>query len=335
MSGDVRRVSKAVRPMLHNAISREGNRTGFVYDPIFLRHVMPGHPESAERLSAIVNKLACSGVLERLHAVPARKAQPGELALNHDPAYIRRVHAYSAEGGGLLDEDTYVTADSWDVACAAAGGCIDLALAVACGRLHNGFALVRPPGHHALAQRAMGFCIFNNIALAVRHVQAQTGLARLAIVDFDVHHGNGTQEAFERQPDILFISTHQHPFYPGTGVPMADNGHILNLPLPTGAGDAEMAQTYNEHIVPALDRFQPGMMLISAGYDAHWNDPLAGLNLTLTGFRRISTALYQTARRLCDGRIVFMLEGGYRHKVLARGVVETMRILLGDDLDLG
>ncbi len=308
--------------------------TGYVYDPIFLEHTKRGHPENAQRLVAIMEELERTGLLPLLTQIPSRAATPDELALIHSPSYITQVKMTSQGGGGYLDMDTYVTSASYTAATIAAGSTVDLTMAVVDGKLDNGFALVRPPGHHALNFQGMGFCIFNNIVLATRMAQKERGVGRVAIVDFDVHHGNGTQPMTEGDPSVLFISTHQYPFYPGTGS-VAEIGHgagkgsAINLPLRAGVSDDGFQSLYNEIVIPALRRFKPDLILVSAGYDAHWNDPLAGLDLTLTGYSWLAQTLVAAAQELCHGKIVFVLEGGYDLVVSRVGVANTFRALLG------
>jgi len=250
--------------------------------------------------------------------------------------YIAEVKAKSQSGGGYLDMDTYLTPDTYAAAATAAAGTVDLTLAALDGVVDNGFALVRPPGHHALYYQGMGFCVFNNIVLAARMAQKEREIERVAIVDFDVHHGNGTQPMTEADPSILFVSTHQYPFYPGTGGveeigQRAGVGFTVNLPLRVGVGDEGFMALYNEIVVPVVRRFEPQLILVSAGYDAHWSDPLASLGLSLAGYAWISQTLVGLAADLCDGKIVFVLEGGYNLPVLSAGVANSIRALLGRD----
>jgi acetoin utilization deacetylase AcuC-like enzyme len=314
-------------------------RTGYVYDPVFLKHAQAGHPEGPERLQAAFDGLDAAGLLGCLDQVRSRAAGPEELLLAHATAHIERAQAVSRSGGGYLDPDTYTNRHTFDAAALAAGSVIDLTLAVVSGRLRNGMALVRPPGHHALRNQFMGFCIFNNIALAALAARQRGGLKRVAIVDFDVHHGNGTQDIFEADPDVLYVSSHQYPFFPGTG--RADEtgrgpaiGTKINLPLPSGFGDEGFAELYEQIVFPALTRFGPQLILVSAGYDGHWADPLAGLRLSLSSLAAISAALVRCAERLCRGQIVFTLEGGYDLDVVGAGVANSVKALLGrDDFD--
>jgi acetoin utilization deacetylase AcuC-like enzyme len=310
--------------------------TGYVYDPIFLKHTLKGHPENAQRLAAIMAGLEEHDLLEVLHKIPSRAATKDEIKLVHRDLYIKQIKEISRFNGRYFDADTYTNRYTYSAAAVAAGSLIDLTLAVLEGEVANGFALVRPPGHHATYETAKGFCIFNNIALATQIACQQPGIERIAIVDFDVHHGNGTQDFSEEAPHILFISSHQYPLFPGTGGLQEigrgeGRGTVVNLPLPAGVGDVGFRTLYTDVVIPMLQRFQPHLMLVSAGYDAHWRDPLAGLSLSLMGFAWIGQALVSVAEALCEGRIIFTLEGGYDLDVLSLGVVNTVKALLGRD----
>lgn len=308
--------------------------TGYVFDEIYTRHDFPRHPENARRLAAIMQYLNKQDILPQLTQIASRPATLDELMYGHHPTYIEMVEENCRWGGGMLDADTYTNTFSYEAASYAAGGLIELVTAVVKGELANGFALVRPPGHHALPSRAMGFCIFGAAAIAARAAGSDLGLERVAIVDFDVHHGNGTQAILNEDPDILFTSSHQYPFYPGTGavneigVGPAE-GTIVNLPLAVMTGDEGFKHLYGEVVFPIIRRFQPQLILVSAGYDAHWDDPLANIGLTLTGYHWLAQSLIDLAAELCQGRIVFTLEGGYNLDVLAPGVGNTFRALLG------
>ncbi|MCS7259157.1 MAG: histone deacetylase [Anaerolineae bacterium] len=309
--------------------------TGYVYDEIFLRHTMPGHPENHHRLEAIMQQLASTGVLERLAHIPARPATRAELERAHRPRYIETVRQMAERGGGYLDPDTYVTPDTFEVAVIAAGSTIEATSAVLNGIVRNAFALVRPPGHHALAEHGMGFCIFGNVALAALTARQVYGLERVVIVDFDVHHGNGTQALVAADPGICYISTHQFPHYPGSGAMHeigsgVTRGNWINIPLAAGAGDRAFQLLYAGVVIPATRRFKPDLILVSAGYDAHHSDPLADLALSLAGYAWLARTLVALAEELCHGRIVFVLEGGYNLQVLAYGVLNTFYALLGD-----
>jgi acetoin utilization deacetylase AcuC-like enzyme len=217
----------------------------------------------------------------------------------------------------------------------AAGGVVELVRTVLAGRARNGIAFVRPPGHHATRARGMGFCLFNNVAVAAMAALMEPGVARVLIVDWDVHHGNGTQDIFYNSAQVLFFSTHQYPYYPGSGDVReigagAGSGYTVNVPLPAGAGDQGFARAYDEVLTAASERFQPDLILVSSGYDAHWDDPLAGLRLSLGGYWRLAQSVVALADRLCGGRLVVTLEGGYNLDVLSCGVADTCRALLGD-----
>ncbi len=309
--------------------------TGYVFDEIFTKHDFYGHPESASRLFAVMDYLTKYQILPRLVRIPGRAATREELMRCHHPRHIERVEEISRRGGGLLDADTYTNEFSYDAAVYAAGGLIDLTHAVVDGLFDNGFALVRPPGHHATPIRAMGFCLFSTIAIAARAARYDRGLERVAVIDFDVHHGNGTQDVLIEDPTVLFISSHQYPFYPGTGglheIGKGEaRGATINIPLDVGVGDQGFKRLYGEAVFPVLRRFQPQLILVSAGFDAHWDDPLANIGLTLTGYRWLCQGLIELATELCKGRIVFLLEGGYNLEVLAPGVGNVFRLLLGD-----
>jgi acetoin utilization deacetylase AcuC-like enzyme len=309
--------------------------TGYVFDEVFTRHDFPGHPESAARLLAIMDYLNRNGLLSRLTPVPSRPATRTELMRCHHPRHIERVEEISRRGGGMLDADTYTNAFSYEAAARAAGGLVDLTAAVLNGQLDNGFALVRPPGHHATPARAMGFCLFSTVAVAARAARFDYGLERVAIVDFDVHHGNGTQDVLIEDPTALFVSSHEYPYYPGSGAideigQGQARGATVNIPVSMGVGDTGYKRLYSQVVFPILRRFQPELILISAGFDAHWDDPLANIGLSLTGYQWLCESLIELAAELCQGRIVFTLEGGYNLEVLALGVGNTFRALLGD-----
>ena len=313
--------------------------TGYVFDEIFTKHNLSGHPENARRLTAIMDYLAAANLLLALTPVSSRPASREELLRCHHPRHLQLVEETSRGGGGMLDPDTYTNEFSYEAAVKVVGGLIDLVAAVLAGKLDNGFALVRPPGHHATYSRAMGFCLLANVALAARAARFDYGLERVAIIDFDVHHGNGTQAILDEDPSILFVSSHQYPYYPGTGA-LGEigrgeaKGTKVNLPLKPYVGDAGFQQLYSEVVFPLLRRFQPELILVSAGFDAHWDDPLASLGLSLTGYHWLARSLVDLAGELCAGRIVFTLEGGYNLQVLAPGVGNVFRVLLGQaDLD--
>ncbi len=309
--------------------------TGYVFDEIFTKHDFPGHPENAYRLVRVMAYLEEQGILAQLTQVPSRPARREELLRCHRPAHIELVEAVCKKGGGMLDPDTYTNEFSYEAALHAAGGLIDLTHAVIDGNLESGFALVRPPGHHAVPERAMGFCLFGNVAIAARAALADKGLERVAIIDFDVHHGNGTQAILDDDPSVLFVSSHQYPFYPGTGsVNDIGTGHArgtkVNLPMMAKTDDEGFQRLYSEIVFPILRRFQPELILVSIGFDAHWKDPLANIDLSLTGYNWLIENLIALADEFCQGRIVFTLEGGYDVEVLAPGVGNVFRALMRD-----
>jgi len=310
--------------------------TAYVYDPIYLEHNLHSHPENARRLERVLSVLEDEAMLPRLLPLKPRPATIEELQRVHAPAHIERVQRVAQSGGGNLDPDTYTSPRSFDAALMAAGGLIRAVEAVLAGEIANGFALVRPPGHHATPTRAMGFCLFNNVAVAARAALASGRVERIFIADFDVHHGNGTQDLFAGDPAVFYFSTHQYPHYPGTGH-WNETGHgdgqgtVLNVPLPTQVGDAGYAQVFAELAWPLAERFQPDLILVSAGYDAHWSDPLAQMNLSLTGYAWLERELADMAGQLCNGRIVWTLEGGYQLDVLAYGVLNSFYAMLGED----
>ena len=310
--------------------------TGYVYEPIYLEHTLSGHPENHERLVAIMDLLKETGTLDRLERVPASPISQERLERNHTARYIEEVRRVAERGGGHLDLDTYVAPRSYEAALMSAGGLVNLIEAVLDGAVDNGFALVRPPGHHALAGRGMGFCLFNNVAIAAHYALAERGLERILIVDFDVHHGNGTQDAFYESPAVFYFSTHQYPYYPGTGHWQdigrgAGVGYTANVPLRSGVGDVGYERIFDEILAPLARRYQPQLILVSAGYDAHWADPLAGMQLSIPGYAALARRLKALADELCAGRIVFTLEGGYHLQVLAYAVLDTFKGLLGDE----
>lgn len=307
--------------------------TAFFTEAALDGHTWHGHVEHAGRLQAVRQLYEESGVLADLQAVTATPATPEQLARVHHQPYLDVLEKTShLKHPAQLDADTYILPASFALAKLAAGGVIRVVEAVLTGQAQNGIAAVRPPGHHATPERGMGFCLLNNIAIAARHAYTTYDLQRVAIVDFDVHHGNGTQDAFYVDPKVLFISSHQSPLYPGTGMlEEAGAGTIINAPLPAGTGDQGFRTLYEEALFPALKRYQPQLILVSAGFDAHWDDPLASLQLSLSGFNFLTRRLIETAGELCNGRIVFVMEGGYNLTVLSHGWLNIAYALLGRD----
>lgn len=294
-------------------------KTGIVRDDRYMEHVMGhGHPECPERLAAIYDMLdkEMGGLLL---GIPARKASREELAYIHSEPYIDEIASTSGVESTYLDADTQTSAGSYNAALLAAGGLIKAVSMVNAGTLDNAFALVRPPGHHAERSRAMGFCLFNNVAIAAMHARKKLGLDRILIVDWDVHHGNGTQHSFENDPGVLYFSSHQYPHYPGTGsygeTGEGDGeGYTLNIPLPTGYGDGDFISIYDKVLKPAALEYKPDMILVSAGFDIYKNDPLSGMNVTPEGFAGLTALLMDLANSCCEGKMVITLEGGYHVK---------------------
>ena len=309
--------------------------TGLVYHPDYLLHdTGPYHPERPDRLRAIVGGLEASGLMAALQRIAPRPAADRWITTVHTQAYLSRLESASKRAPVHLDRDTAMGPESLRIARLAAGGVLAAVDAVAAGRASNAFAVVRPPGHHALPDRAMGFCLLNNVAIAARYAQQKLGLKRVLIVDWDVHHGNGTQAMFDDDPSVLFFSIHQFPYYPFTGRAKetgvgAGAGTTINVPLLAGSGDAEIIEAFRDKLVPAADRFRPDLILISAGFDAHKDDPLAGLGVTTEGYGALTRIVMAIAQRHAGGRIVSVLEGGYRLKALSDSAVAHVGALMG------
>lgn len=305
--------------------------TALVTHRACLAHETPaGHPERVERLRAVLSALETKE-FQSLRRDSAPSARRSQLARIHAPAYVTAVLAsIPARGFARLDSDTAVSPGSGKAALRAAGAVIRAVDLVMKGAAKNAFCAIRPPGHHAEAARAMGFCLFNNVAVGVAHLRAVHGLKRIAIVDFDVHHGNGTQHSFENDADIFYASTHQSPLYPRTGT-ASERGvanNVVNLPLPPGAGSREFRTALSKKLLPALMRFRPEFIFISAGFDAHRADPLAQLRLEDDDYAWATQRICQAAKRLCGGRVVSSLEGGYDLAALASSAAAHVRALM-------
>ena len=307
--------------------------TLFSFAPAY-EHDFTGHPEHAGRGRAVMRLLEAYAVLDGVTQLEPSPASHAQILRAHSQAVVDRVQAVALRGGGRLDADTYMTDASHELALLAAGAVTEGALAIGKGTHKNGYVFVRPPGHHAEFDRSMGFCLFNNIAVAARAVQDATDIERIMIVDIDVHHGNGTQDIFFEDDSVLFISTHQYSpfFYPGTGnARETGGGYNLNVPLPAGAGDEGYSAVMDDVIALAARKFKPEMIMVSAGFDAHWQDPLASMELSLTGYATLTQKLISLADELCDGRILFVQEGGYMLDILAHAVLNTLLALKGKD----
>ena len=305
----------------------------------FLQHdTGPGHPESPARLTAIAQALSTTE-FAALHRIEAEIPPDVEdkLALIHNPAMINRVLTGIPEHGlSYFDADTVASSGSKSAALRAVGAVCDAVDKILAGQADNAFCAVRPPGHHAMPNYPMGFCLFNNIAIAAEYARTRYNLERIAIVDFDVHHGNGTQAAFYQQAQVLYASSHQWPHYPGSGHPLESGvGNIFNVPLPAGSDGIAFRAKYEDTILPALSKFKPQLLLISAGFDAHKDDPLASLNLVEDDFRWVTLRLIDIADRFCSGRIVSTLEGGYHLPALAASVAAHVGCLAGSKDESG
>ena len=310
-------------------------KTGFVYDPRYLEHDMGiSHPESPNRLRAIMQRLELTGTLAKLTRIEPRNAEDEWITQIHAPAYVAALKQHVPTSGRVsLDPDTSMSPGSLTAAYLAAGGALAGVDAIMAKQVDHVFCAVRPPGHHAERGRAMGFCLFNNVAIAARYIQKKYGLKRVLIVDWDVHHGNGTQHTFEEDPLILFFSTHQYPHYPGTGRATergrgAGEGFTINVPMEAGEGDDDYRAVFHKSLVPAVDDFKPEFVIISAGFDAHKDDPLANMGLTDEGYANLTRIVAGIAKRHANGRILSSLEGGYNLAALAASVDAHIRALL-------
>ncbi|MCW3060282.1 MAG: histone deacetylase, partial [Capsulimonas sp.] len=313
---------------------------GLLYDPIVLEHRTPqGHPERPARVETIIEGLQSDPLWSQVTHSAVTPATRHQIRRVHTEAHVRLIEETCAEGGGYVDSgDTYACPQSWDAACAAAGASIGAVDAVLSGSVERSFAIVRPPGHHAVAAGPMGFCLVNNVAVAAAHAIMEHGLERILIVDFDVHHGNGTQDIFYDDPRVLYFSTHQSPAYPHTGGAHETGGgdglgFTVNVPLPAHVGDDGFLAAFDEILMPIADRYQPQLVLASAGYDAHWRNSkyVHGIDerMTTTGFYALSARLQEISDKHCPGKLVGILEGGYDLESLALGVRQTLSSWLG------
>jgi acetoin utilization deacetylase AcuC-like enzyme len=284
-----------------------------------------GHPERPERLRAVRDGIAAAGLDTKLEQRTAPLVGREVLTQIHDPSYVARLEEVCLRGGGQLDPDTGVVAESFEAAMRAAGAVTHAVEQVLAGTWKRAFCSVRPPGHHAVRERAMGFCLFDNVAVGAQAALNSRKAARVAILDWDVHHGNGTQDLFWTRNDVMYASTHQFPFYPGSGAADeigagAGRGTTVNCPLPGGAGDAELLAAWEERIRPAFDAYRPDLVLISAGFDADRRDPLGGLTVSARGFTELSERVVRWSDASCGGRVVSVLEGGYSLEALSEDV---------------
>ena len=331
--------------------------SAFIYDPAFLDHLVPaGFPERPERLIGAVQAIEAyisQGTLpaEDVLRLPPRPATPDELTAVHTPGYVERVRRtveqlYSGMGSETrpreLDDEVFVSGSSYNAALLAAGASLVALDAIAEGRARNGYALVRPPGHHARPDQGMGFCVFNNVAVAARYAQRRWGWNNVLIVDYDVHHGNGTQEMFYDDPNVVYFSTHQAisrdslPFYPGTGASSDigegdGTGATVNVPLPADCGWSVFDPIFRQVLWPVADRLKPDIVLLSAGFDAHWQDPLGEMRLCTADFSDLTLEVKEIADRYCDGRLVAVQEGGYNLDAMAQCATTLLFALTGSD----
>ena len=308
--------------------------TGIIWDEAYSEHATGVHPEAADRIATIVCHLQGSDLWSHLKSVKPTTATEDDVLLIHTPAHLQRIRRAAESGGEWLDGDTHVSDRSYEIALLAIGGALDII-----GQWEQGvapFALVRPPGHHATPDQAMGFCLFNNIAITAATLLEQ-GMERVAIVDWDVHHGNGTQDAFYADPRVLFVSMHEWPHYPGTGWidecgSGAGKGFTVNVPLPSKCGDGDYGHAFDEVVIPVVRQFAPEALLVSAGQDVHADDPLGGMALTEAGFGHMAGRLAGLAREVCDGRLGFVLEGGYDPRASARSVEAVLRAVIEESV---
>lgn len=304
------------------------------YHEDFLKHVPGlGHPESPERLRAVMDKLSAEGLLERLTKIVPQEAADETVALVHNPDYIHWVRESCRQGRRYLDHgDTMVCEDSCRIAFLAVGAVTAAADWVMEKEGRRAFCAVRPPGHHAEVGGAMGFCLFNNIGIGARYLQKNRGVERVLIVDWDVHHGNGTQNAFYADPSVLYFSVHQYPHYPGTGRASetgsgAGKGYTINVPLPPGSGDEEYLRAFREKLIPAAESFCPEVVLISAGFDAHRHDPLSAMAVTDDGFAELTEIVKSIAEEHSRSKLISVLEGGYHLTSMPASVVAHLNVL--------
>ena len=316
---------------MHPPFESDLSEVSLFYHPTYLEHdAGADHPESPDRLRAILAALRNRGYADS----DLKRPDPADgslLAEVHDPHYVSAIEAMSRRGGAYWDLDTHVSANSYNAALLGVGAAVAAVDNVMSGK-GPAFALVRPPGHHALESSAMGFCLFNNVAVAAHHATREYGLDRVLVVDWDVHHGNGTQDLLYNRPDVLFFSTHQYPFYPGTGAVSETGegrgeGYTVNVPLSAGLDDAGYVRVFRELLVPVARRYKPQLILISAGYDAHIGDPIGGMALTVAGFGELARLVKGLADELCEGRVAAVLEGGYNPGALAQSVLLTIGML--------
>lgn len=312
-------------------------KTGFLYDDRYLRHItFAGHPESHHRLAAVIEEFRGNGLMERLHVLQARPAAQKWIEAVHNIHYIVRFEEACLMGlPDFEHQDNSICRETYDIALLAAGGVLQAIDAMMEGQVNNAFCAIRPPGHHAENAKAMGFCYFNNVAVGARYLQKRWGIEKVGIIDFDVHHGNGTQQIFENDNSVFYYSIHEHPSFafPGTGrefeMGVAEGeGYTLNTPILPGRGDMDYRKKLTTDMVPAFKKFEPDVVLLSAGFDGHSSDMMSGVNLTSEGYRFINETILNLVSRYCDGRVISVLEGGYNLEVLPALVSDHVKMLL-------
>ncbi|MGQ9475687.1 MAG: histone deacetylase family protein [Actinomycetota bacterium] len=314
------------------------DRTAVFYDPLYLEHDTGlGHPERAERLEKALEMLERTGLAEKVRLLSPRDATVEEIELVHPRAYIESVKRVADSGGGWLDPDTHVGTRSYQAALRSAGAALEGLERIFEGEIDNAFCLARPPGHHATATRGMGFCLFNNNAVAARFAMERFGISRVFILDWDAHHGNGIQDIFYRDDRVLYVSLHQYPHYPGSGSYRElgegkGEGYTVNFPLPARTGEEVYLSAFEQVIIPLALRYQPELVLVSAGYDGHFSDPLCSMLLRSTSYAEMAARLKRLAAETCGGRLLVCLEGGYNLSAVARSIANTVAVLAGEEL---
>ncbi len=310
------------------------NKIALIQDKRYLDHLTGSmHPERPERLQSIHQMLEESGLVKQAISLEPREATKEEISLVHTVELFEQVEKSSHHGSTYLDPDTHASRNSFEAAKLAAGGLLIGVDELFDGKIEEVFAFPRPPGHHAERDHAMGFCLFNNVAIATEYAIQKKQIKKVAILDFDVHHGNGTQHIFEDRPDVFFVSTHQYPFYPGTGAANeigkgAGEGYTLNLPMPAGCDDADYHQIFEERVVPALLNYQPELLIVSAGFDAHQLDPLGGMKVSSQGFKMMAEKIEEIRKKLSKIPVLYALEGGYDLKGLSESVKEMVQVMV-------